>query len=58
MVRWARVRACSRTGDRRTTSCNLPGVPTEAEAKQLLGRPGYGSYDEAEEQQLAAVEGI
>ena len=34
----------------RTTSCNLPGVPTEAEARQLLGRPAYGSYDEAEEQ--------
>ena len=34
--------------------CDLPRVPTAAEAGQLLGRPGHGSYDEAEEQQLAA----
>ena len=31
------------------------GVPTPAKARQLLSRPGYGSYDEAEEQQLVAT---
>ena len=55
MVHRARVRLRPGAGNRGTAFEHIPRVPSPAEARQLLSRPGHGKTDEPEDQQLAAA---